>query len=208
MNRRVLIIGMMLAGLLALAWWGQHGTPEGAAPSPSSTSSTPSAAYASYGALVPAKPSASVASVAPTTSAASVAITSTSSRPPGAGVAPDDDPQRSTGPIDPYIQALVQAQAVTFMQAYARPPTSGEQYWWGSVLTFLAPSAVDTVRKVDPASVPFTTVDVGRAQVDQQPDPHGNFQVAVPTNAGTWTVTLTPAADARYLVLSVAQDRS
>lgn len=108
---------------------------------------------------------------------------------PGAHAAPEWDDESRQGAID---------AAVTAMVAFARPDADFES-WWAQLEPLLTAEAAQDYAYVDPATVPARTVNGSGMIVD---DTSAYLaRVAVPTDAGIYTVIVTRTdADAPWLV--------
>ena len=186
----VAVIG--IAGVLGIAWLGEHSGSAATAPSSSTSTVAP----------VPTTPSSTTSVIVPT----SVAPTGTAA----ASTTGSTAPTTATGgpPTAALDQALAKGQAIAFLQAYARPPAGPALYgWWDTVSTFVAPQAMATMHKVDPHTVPFTKVTGPAVSLPTPAKSHDQL-IGVPTDHGQWTVRLTPTGDQRWLVLSAAATKS
>ena len=92
---------------------------------------------------------------------------------------------------DDHAAAEAGDRAVAFLRAFARPDLPAED-WHAGLTGFMTPEAAELFAYVDPANVPATQV-TGTPAVS----PGGSVYLAVvqvPTDAGTYRVTLTRTA--------------
>lgn len=188
MSRRG-VAAVVIGGLLFTGWWvfGRQSPPD----------SSPS----------PASPAATTAATGQPTQA---------STPPTA--APDPSPTEAatpsvTNPSSATLPAAQQRQvedfAVRFMKTFARPSrTVNSSTWWNRVAAMLTDDAADDYLGTDPALVPFRKVTGPASLIANHDDSDGFWlqKVAVPTDAGTYTVLVqlvTPGLSDRLLVVEI-----
>lgn len=118
------------------------------------------------------------------------------SSPPAEGTAPmeeltggEQNPTEAPPEWDEAAQREAADRAVAFMRAFARPDLSAEE-WHAGIAGFMSDQGAEMFAYVDPANVPASQV-TGEPEVLEEESTGTLAQLHVPTDAGTYLVTLT-----------------
>lgn len=111
-------------------------------------------------------------------------------------VEPSGEPIATDAPAPPRDKRQAaqyeeyESVATDVMTAFARPPESERAIWWDNVAPYLSERSRDDYQRVDPATVPFTTL-AGPALVVPTDAPSDLLMVVlVPTDAGDYRVEM------------------
>lgn len=210
MNPRTLSV--IVIGILLLASWWVFGHQE--APDPTSQPAATERSSAVAGTPAPAASTVpQVTTPAATSTTAAAAPAETASQP-----ATEQATGQVTASASIDLPAAEQQQvadfAVTFMEAFARPPAgASSRSWWDRVAAMLTEDAIEDYVGIDPTLVPYQAVTGPGVLVALEGGEEAYWlqAVDVPTDAGTWRVMVqlvTAGISEELLVSSIEEPES